>query len=605
MSADGGAPGSQPRKGADGEGDGARVTMADTDPSPSETIAVLQGEIDILKTEIKEGDAEMKAIGRDFEQRAAALKPKEDRLTELEKQKRIVMEQQQLQIQAGVSAPGEKRSTEDEKASHSKRRRVEKDVSKMIAGLRSFEVGELQPGSVVVLPPATVGSGESNKALYVREEYITALALWKKQRETLGGMLLVIGTPGIGKSLFGRLVFTLEMAREETVLWVTGEERILFHENQAINIDGVSDIGNKHSLKFADVIIVYDTVVGLHKFFGDQKLKFKCILALHSPSAEIESTKKQRNLSSMVLVMNPFIFSEAMSFRSRLMVSDPDAAPAMWDEEAFHAKFNLCGGSVRHLLLDTSELQRDITDAVDKMTNELLSDAVGGKVLSGDTGRICHRILHMWRTDTPDIRYVLRFCSNTVRDRVLDKIAALRSRELLHLANRVDINGSLRGQIWENRVHSMFCESKDTTFTVRDLCKGGSLIPSTMTIPSIIGSSIFDKIEDVDCKVGMYYRPKSSNFETVDAFFIFQDDNHGLTAVLVQSTVSTSHSVKLAGLKNVLSCITGGLGQVAKTLLVFLTPPVVFDKFSQHPQVITIKGGGAAANQDIVQQQVW
>ena len=106
-------------------------------------------------------------------------------------------------------------------------------------------------------------------------------------------------------------------------------------------------------------------------------------------------------------------------------------------------------------------------------------------------------------------------------------------------------------------------------------------------------------------QIQTYYRPKSSNFETVDAFFIFGDDGGGLTAVLVQSTVSTSHSVKLAGLKNVLSCIERGLGQVAKTLLVFLTPPVVFDKFSQGPQIITIKGVGAAANQDIVQQQVW
>ena len=61
--------------------------------------------IDILKTEIKEGDAEMKAIGRDFEQRAAALKPKEDRLTELEKQKRIVMEQQpELQSKTELAA---------------------------------------------------------------------------------------------------------------------------------------------------------------------------------------------------------------------------------------------------------------------------------------------------------------------------------------------------------------------------------------------------------------------------------------------------------------------------------------------------------------------
>ena len=106
MSADGGAPGPPLRKGGDGDSDGARVTMVGAKSSLSEAIAALQGEVDTLKAEIKEGDAEMKKKGRDFEQRAASLKPKEDRLTELEKQKRIVMEQQQLQIQAGAPAQG-------------------------------------------------------------------------------------------------------------------------------------------------------------------------------------------------------------------------------------------------------------------------------------------------------------------------------------------------------------------------------------------------------------------------------------------------------------------------------------------------------------------
>jgi len=106
ISADGGAPGPPLRKGGDGDGDGARVTVVGADSSLSEAIAALQGEVDTLEGEIKEGDAEMKAKGRDFEQRAASLKPKEDRLTELEKQKRIVMEQQQLQIQAGAPAQG-------------------------------------------------------------------------------------------------------------------------------------------------------------------------------------------------------------------------------------------------------------------------------------------------------------------------------------------------------------------------------------------------------------------------------------------------------------------------------------------------------------------
>ena len=50
---------------------------------------------------------------------------------------------------------------------------------------------------------------------------------------------------------------------------------------------------------------------------------------------------------------------------------------------------------------------------------------------------------------------------------------------------------------------------------------------------------------------GVYYRRRSSIFETVGTLFILRDDGKP-TAVLVQATVSTSHLVKFAGLKSVL-----------------------------------------------------
>jgi hypothetical protein len=582
--------------------------VAGADPSLSETIAALQGEIDTLKAEIKQIDAELSEDGVKIADRLAALKPKEDRLVKLEdrlvklQEEKILLLQQQLQTQDGAPALGEKRSTEDEKASRPKYRRVGKDVSRMVADLRSFKVGELQPGSVVTLPPDMVGSVETDNALYIREEYITALTLWEKQREAVGGMLLVIGTPGIGKSLFGRFVFTLEMARGETVLRVTGEEKILFCGDMAVNINGVSDIGNKHGVKVADVIIVYDTVVGLHKFVGDRSLDFKCVLALHSPSAQISSTAKQMSGGAVKFVMNPFVLAEMLDFRQKIETSFPNIALKIGDEATVHKKFAFCGGSLRFALLSEDSMRNEIDEAKTKLTGELFYKVVNSGLLSGADGRICHRILHMWRKDDSWGRYVLRFCSEVVKDDVLSAISSRSVNDLLSLANRIDVNGSLRGQVWENRVHSIFSEGKGMLFNARNLNDGTI---STMTIPSMTGSLVFDKIEDVECKVKTYYRPKSSNFETVDAFFIFHQDGYGLTAVLVQSTVSTSHSVKLAGLKSVLSCITRGLGQVDKTILVFLTPPVVFDKFSQHPQIITIKGGGAAANQDIVLQQVW
>eukprot|EP00041_Stephanoeca_diplocostata_P031799 m.1000707 g.1000707 ORF g.1000707 m.1000707 type:complete len:613 (+) comp24028_c0_seq6:185-2023(+) len=491
--------------------------------------------------------------------------------------------------------------TTDEKGSRTKSRRVEEDISKVVTGIRSFKTDAIQPGVVVVLPPAVRGA--SSQALYVREEYITALALWTKQREALGGgMMLVIGTPGIGKSLFGRLVFTLEMAKGSTVLWVTGEERILFHGDMAVKIGGVSDIGDLDGLKYADVIIVYDTVVGLHKFFGDQSLEFKCVLALHSPSAQINSTKKHMSGDAVKFVMNPFGLPEMLEFRRKIETPFPNIASKMGDEGTIKEKFAVCGGSLRFALLSIDIMRQEIDGAKTKLTGDLFKNAVNGGLLSGDSGRVCHSVLHMWRVNDKFGEYVLRFCSDVVKDSVLSTIASSSVSDLLSLANTVDINGSLRSQVWENRVHNIFCEGKDILIDTRRLDDGKT---SRTTIPSMTGSSVFDKIEDVDCKMTTYYRPKRSNFETVNAFFVYRDISNDLVAVLVQSTVSTSHSVKFAGLDSVLRCIDRGLGRVPKRLLVFLTPPVAYDKFSQRPQKITIKGGGAAAKQDIVQQQVW
>ena len=341
----------------------------------------------------------------------------------------------------------------------------------MIAGLRSFKTDEIKPGGVVVLPPATRGG--SSRALYVREEYITALALWTKQRESPGGMMLVIGTPGIGKSLFGRLVFTLEMAMRNTVLWVTGEERFLFHGDMSVKIGGVSDIGDFGGLKYADVILVYDTVVGLHKFFGDRSLRFKCVLALHSPSAQINSTEKQMSGDAVTFVMNPFVLLEMLDFRRKIVTSFPNIAFKMGDEGTIKKKFKVCGGSLRFALLSEDIMSRKINEAKKTLSGELFKNAVNGGLLNGEVGRVCHRVLHMWRADDKFSEYVLLFCSDVVRDSVLSTIASRSVSELLSLANTVDINGSLRGQVWENRVHSMFCERKVRYYyMIRFTCSG-------------------------------------------------------------------------------------------------------------------------------------
>ena len=147
----------------------------------------------------------------------------------------------------------------------------------------------------------------------------------------------------------------------------------------------------------------------------------------------------------------------------------------MGDEGTIKRKFEVCGGSLRFALLPEDAISQKINEAKAKLTGELFKSAVNGGLLSGDDGRVCHRVLHMWRAQADDRlgKYILQFCSDVVRDSVLSTIASRSVSDLLSLANTVDINGSLRGQVWENRVHSMFCEGKVRYYyMIRFTCSG-------------------------------------------------------------------------------------------------------------------------------------
>ena len=108
---------------------------------------------------------------------------------------------------------------------------------------------------------------------YYREEYQIAFNEWN---ETDAGLIL-IGSPGIGKSTFGWFLLLHLIS--------IGEKIIFWKSNCVILFEGVTArVIDKSEIRMIsnDAVIIYDDQEGFHQLFNE--FAFKKILIIHSPA---------------------------------------------------------------------------------------------------------------------------------------------------------------------------------------------------------------------------------------------------------------------------------------------------------------------------------
>ena len=326
----------------------------------------------------------------------------------------------------------------------------------------------LRVGDVVGLPGDVGEAGET--AIYIREDYITILAMWVAA--VVGGGIQVIGTPGIGKSMLGRLVVALEVAKKESVLWVQASTARLFHEGNVYEVNHVDEVG-RLGLRYIDVVMVYDRPTGMNKFCKETgSVTFKRAFAVQSPSADFNGTSKAGNMAEGVrFVADPLSLQEAEQVLAAMQLSPlPDAADAaasLGDVAELRSKFAICGGSLRMLVKNKAGVIDDIEEGKSKLLGkgiDGLSMAATDSAIGGDDGKKCHRILHMWRKPQRNGGYGFE----AFEEDILRELARNHAKGLLGMVNQVDIHGSLRGVIWENRLHA-FCRENKVFSSAADL----------------------------------------------------------------------------------------------------------------------------------------
>jgi hypothetical protein len=300
--------------------------------------------------------------------------------------------------------------------------------------LRKFDFPVLKAGDVIELPVgADVLGEEALRRVYIRDEYIVALKAWDACD------YILLGAPGIGKSTLAFLLFCREMSKGETVLLIKDKVNAL--TMKLFYLDKIDTLQNFDELRefSKNVVVIYDGQKGFQNMGGGSVI-FKKVLVVHSPSAGINNSKKA--LKGEIHVMEPYALEEAKDYATKLDVN------SILVED----NFTICGGLMRQLLWKSVAVKIDIDEGCEKLVGMDMGPLCRGVLVSGDDGKLCHRVLHLHRKPGGAAGYFLEFASKYVETKIVDSMAKQSEVKLLQLANEIDINGSLRGGIFENRM---------------------------------------------------------------------------------------------------------------------------------------------------------
>lgn len=375
---------------------------------------------------------------------------------------------------------------------------------------------------------------------------------WETERFIAG-----FGTSGIGKSALLQLAVLRSLAKGDLVLLHKSGVNFMFEfsGSQWSVTENVSVMAAIAGDRAKDIVVCYDSRAGFADHFGLAEA-FKRVLIVHSPSAHRANTGKVMGLRKR-FIDNP-TFHELIALGALVAGIDANVA---------RNRIDLYGRSIRYVC-DPRLAEAEITEGLADMVKSVVD-----RLSLGETIATVHCLTLMVRK--PDHGHLLVFLSDNIRDRAVSAIAAASIPRLLALANTSDIHGSMRGQIFVNRMHDVMERAGTVAF------KTGSGVEKLLTITGVSVTLCVDKKvhslpEGETLRSGVQYRPPHSNNEAWDALVVDGD-----TAYLLQMTVATLHPIKHNGIVAEMEFLKENGFDVERgnVRLVFLVPPSVFDAF--------------------------
>jgi hypothetical protein len=225
------------------------------------------------------------------------------------------------------------------------------------------------------------------------------------------------------------------------------------------------------------------------------------MLIIHSPSGDINNSTKAFNLEERVWYMNTANLEECEKIR----------VACQWkiSQDQLRDNFRITGGLLRYLNSnDNDSLVSRVIEGCQKVACLKFADIVNYNYLSENSESLNHRVIHIRRFNDHGGRKMLEFGSDFIEEEIPKIVGEKSDSELLILANKVDINGSLRGNIFENRMHHHLSNGSKFQFKTKPLVvKRDKSAPDLSNVLSILmmNSFPFSKLTDISQVIKIYF----------------------------------------------------------------------------------------------------
>jgi hypothetical protein len=413
-----------------------------------------------------------------------------------------------------------------------------------------------------------------HEVLFLPAQGLDVLRLWETNRPHL----VIDGSPGMGKSSLLQVAVLRALVRGDPVLYVTSNEFMLMRMlDKSISVDVLQTklmLGCDGRPSMKKTVVCYDSSNGFHNMMGNVDV-YKATFIVHSPSADVNNSRKAGGIPLLYLPPSP---DELAAIGEMHNI----------DATELDRRVTRFGPSIRYLVKhETAEQQinegidKVVPRGVDGLTDVIQIDKVAHRILLVQPGAVGHRIL--------------TFASDFIRDQVVNRMAESQAMALLQLANTVDIHGSLRGQVFENRMLYTLGRAAKITFKTDGDDKVLQVAGGGVTLSKVDGALALPAGSNLQQRV--LYRPPHSNNASWDALLV-EDDK---TAYLLQMTVASAHPVKQHGLKAGKDLLESR-GFKGEVRLVFLLPPAVFRAFVVPQTILNVDG---AASVTVWSQEKW
>jgi hypothetical protein len=411
---------------------------------------------------------------------------------------------------------------------------------------------------IIDTPPDLFGMMCFN-GIFIREEYQIVLKIINDAQTKSNKLnkFLILGSPGIGKSVFGILMFLLAIQKRNHAAYKAWNSCVIYYFTWNGSMYNVT--------KSPQDAVTYEGYLD-----GDEKGEFsifRCIKPIYlfaSPRGENYNTFKKEGC--FIIYMNPWCKEECMKL-----------AAAHDFEDECSRRFNLIGGKPRYIFSASHEYENFVTNvcqSIPKNTEEL-SDHIRNVIDDTFYHEMKHILYSIFRSDRMVGESFVAFSSLTVEAMMLAQYNIQKADEL-----RMFLKTSNKDlQTWRGKMMEQFLllEVATKMFCMRPLEGDGTVQHFG---PLLAHSSIIQNEMQISNELKLFI-PLSKTFPSIDAVLVIPKNR---IIIYLQATVSIHHSIKYQYLDRVYQHLSAheDFKDYAHAFL-FIVPDDAYASFQRQP----------------------